>query len=268
MMNHVTMTSVAVPAALLAVALSGSAQAHFQLLYTPNTMLDTPGDVPLRLVFAHPMDNGHVMDMGEPVELFVVFRGEKTDLADALEPVSWTGAHNQATAYALDYRVTRNGDYVFALIPSPYFEASEDAYIQQITKTYLNKGAMPTGWDEPLGLPTEIVPLNKPYQILAGGTFSGQLLSEGEPAAGVECEVEWLNTTIDVAANAFGAETRMAAPPTPIVTRTDANGVFTFGVPKPGVWGFACLGSGPVTEFDGKELSQDAVIWVNAIALE
>jgi cobalt/nickel transport protein len=55
---------------------------------------------------------------------------------------------------------------------------------------------MPAGWGEPLGPATEIVPLNTPYQVSAGGTFSGQLLSDGRPAADVECEIEYINADI------------------------------------------------------------------------
>ncbi|MDY0220284.1 MAG: hypothetical protein RBR67_04025 [Desulfobacterium sp.] len=36
------------------------------------------------------------------------------------------------------------------------------------------------------------------------------------------------------------------------------------GIPKAGWWGFCPLGVGPIKEHKGKELSQDAVIWVNA----
>jgi len=250
-----------------AVFAAASAQAHFQLLYTPEGILEAPAELDLKLVFAHPMENGHVMDMGEPEDFFVVFRGEKTDLKGSLKPITWKGAHNEAKAYQASHKVTRNGDYIFALTPAPYFEKSEDGYIQQFTKTYVNRGGMPTGWNEPLGLPAEIVPLNKPYQVLAGGTFTGQALAEGQPAAGVECEVEWINTTVDVANNAFGKETLGTAPVAPIVAITDANGVFTFGLPKPGIWGFACLGVGPKDEHEGKELSQDAVLWIHVVQL-
>ena len=48
----------------------------------------------------------------------------------------------------------------------------------------------------------------------------------------------------------------------------DANGVFTFGVPKAGFWGFAALGTGSTKEFKGKELSQDAVVWIRAFDLK
>ena len=49
---------------------------------------------------------------------------------------------------------------------------------------------------------------------------------------------------------------------------TDANGVFTYALPKAGWWGFAALGVGPDTKHDGKPLSQDAVIWVQAVDMK
>ncbi len=255
-------------AASIAIGLSNSAQAHFQLLYTPELMLEKPGDIELALVFGHPMENGHIMDMGEPEEFFVVFKGEKTDLKDSLTAVEWQGrAEEPADAYKATYGIKRNGDYIFALVPAPYLEESEDIYIQQLTKAIINKGGVPTGWKKPLGLATEIVPLNKPYQAFAGGSFTGQLLSDGKPAAGVECEVELINTDIDLEGNAFGQDTKRPVPGTAIVAITDANGTFTFGLPRPGVWGFACLGAGPVKEHAGKELSQDAVLWIKATEL-
>ncbi|MEY6432267.1 DUF4198 domain-containing protein [Thioalkalicoccus limnaeus] len=268
MQRNLMTRALALSFSALAFAAASSAQAHFQVLYPSAHLLDEPAKVELRLVFGHPLDNGHVMEMGEPVDFFVAFRGQRTDLKGALEPITWKGPENQARGYRVSHQVTRNGDYIFALVPAPYYEATEDAFIQQITKTYLNKGGMPTDWNEPLGLPAEIVPMNMPTQVLAGGTFTGQVLTEGKPAAGIECEVEFINTEVDIANNAFGQGTLVEPPSMPIVTFTDANGFFTFGIPRPGIWGFACLGAGPETEYEGKELSQDAVLWVQAIELK
>jgi cobalt/nickel transport protein len=255
--------------AVVAASFAGAAQAHFQLLYTPDVVLEQPAEIPIKLVFGHPMENGHTMSMGVPESFFVVFKGEKTDLKDTLQSVKWSGTGDtSADAYSTTYKVRRNGDYIFGLIPAPYLEESEGVYIQQITKAVVNKGAMPTGWSEPVGLPTEIVPKNKPYQVFAHSTFTGQLLSEGKPAAGVECEIEYINSDIDLEGNAFGKETKGAVPGSAIVAITDDAGMFTFGIPHAGVWGFACLGSGPVKEHQGKELSQDAVLWINASELK
>ncbi|MTI17476.1 DUF4198 domain-containing protein [Rhodobacteraceae bacterium RKSG542] len=257
------MKKILLGAALISAVAMGSAQAHFQLLYTPEVMLDAPAEIDLKLVFGHPMENGHVMDMGEPEAFNVFFKGKSKDLLSTLKPITWKGPHNDAKAYEASYKVKRNGDYIFTFTPAPYLEEGEGVYIQQITKSFVNKAGLPTGWNEPVGLVTEIVPLNKPYQNYVGGTFTGQVLSEGKPAAGVECEIEYINPLVEMDANAFGKEAG-PKPATAMVAITDANGMFTFGIPRAGNWGFACLGSGPAKEFNGKELSQDAVLWINA----
>ncbi|OAN11262.1 nickel transporter [Photobacterium jeanii] len=243
---------------------SAASHAHFQMVYTPDMQLDKPATLDMKLVFGHPMENGHVMDMEKPEQFFVQFKDKRTDLMSKLKEISWQGPENKAKAFQADVKVQRNGDYIFAVVPTPYYEKNEDIYIQQITKSFVNKGAMPTGWEEPLGLKTEIVPLNKPYQVFAGGTFSGKVISDGKPVAGAECEIEFVNTEVKLKENAFGKENYREEPKSAIVAFTDDNGVFTFGIPKAGTWGFACLGAGPDTEYKGKELSQDAVIWVEA----
>ena len=153
-------------------------------------------------------------------------------------------------------------------MPAPYLEKSEDKYIQQITKSFVNVGGTPSGWDKPLGLATEIVPLNKPTSIMAGSTFTGRLLSEGKPVAGAEIEVEYMAAEPDMAARKAGKPKASPPPGGAVVAVTDANGMFTFGIPKPGFWGFAALGSGPAKQHDGKVLSQDAVLWVRANELK
>ncbi|WP_299444102.1 DUF4198 domain-containing protein [uncultured Rhodospira sp.] len=259
-------TVTAVAAALIVSA--APALAHFQLAYTPKVNLDRPGPVPMAFIFWHPMENGHAMDVAAPSRLELHFKGEAIDLTDSLAPITFHGADNEAQAFKADIPVRRNGDYIVAFTPAPYYEESEDIYIQQITKSFLNKGGIPTGWNEPVGLPTEIVPLNKPTNVIAGSTFSGVLLSEGEPVPGAEIEIEYMAAPPDMATNSATEPTVEPMPGGTLVAITDANGEFTFGIPKAGFWGFAALGSGPATEHEGKELSQDAVIWVRAFDLK
>ncbi|SBW11352.1 Additional periplasmic component NikK of nickel ECF transporter [uncultured Alphaproteobacteria bacterium] len=251
-------------AALASLAAAPAAEAHFQLVYTPEVNVEKAGNLPFRLIFWHPMENAHVMDMGQPEDVFVVTKDGKQDLKAALKPITFKGSENSAKAFALDLPVKKNGDYVVAVVPAPYLEKSEDVFIQQITKSFVNKGGLPTNWAEPVGLPTEIVPLNKPTNILAGSTFSGVVLSEGKPVAGAEIEIEYIAAAPDMKTNS--APKPSVQPPAggAIVAVTDENGVFTFGIPKAGFWGFAALGTGPAKELQGKELSQDAVIWIRA----
>lgn len=255
-------------AATLPAALPLPAQAHFQLIHPATPLIETPGDVPLRLIFWHPFENGQVMDMAAPRAFYAVHRGERIDLMDRLSPINFTGAMNPAAAYAASVPVTRAGDYVLVVEPEPYLEASEDIFIQQLTKVYLNRAQMPTDWMEPQGLATEILPFNKPYNLIAGSSFTGQVLSEGKPVAGAEIEIEFMAAEPDMAANAAKPPTAGPMPGGSLVAIADANGMFTFAIPRAGWWGFAALGAGPVREHQGKELSQDAVIWVRAWDME
>lgn len=242
--------------------LPGIAQAHFQLIYSPDTMIEKPGDVPVGLIFWHPFEAGHAMDMARPEEFFALSSGERIDLMDSLVEKTFKGPENDATAWEGSVPVRRMGDYVLVTVPAPYYEQSEDIYIQQIAKSYLNLGQLPTDWDKPVGLPAEIVPLDKPYNIPAGGTFTGRVLADGKPVAGAEIEVEFIAAAPDLASFAAGSPTTEPLPGGAMVVTSDENGYFTYGMPKAGFWGFAALGVGPVSGHDGKELSQDAVIWV------
>lgn len=255
---------------LLATSLlaTAPAQAHFQLVFTPEVNLAEAGDVPFKLIFWHPFENGHVMDMGAPEEFYYVHKGKKSDLKSLLKPIEFKGSGNTAAAYEATVPMKRTGDYIFAIVPAPYYEESEDIYIQQITKSYVNRGGIPGDWAEPIGLATEIVPLNKPTNILAGSTFTGRVLADGKPVAGAEIEIEYMAAEPDMQSNSPKEPTANPMPGGAVVAISDENGYFTFGIPKSGFWGFAALGSGPATEHEGKELSQDAVIWIRAYDVE
>lgn len=263
MKKKVFVLSIVAAMALLVTALP--ACAHFQMIYTPESLMDKGGEIPLKLVFTHPFSAGHTMDMEKPLEFFVVNKEKKTDLLGTLQPIDWSGLENSGKAFETKFRLKGMGDYVFCLVPAPYFEKNEDAYIQQITKVVVNNGSLPTDWDSELGLKTEIVPLDKPYALWKGNVFRGIVKSEGKPVPFAEIEVEYLNHKPVLEKNAFAEKAAVEAPHDAFETMTikaDASGTFAFGLPKAGWWGFAALGTGPDDELEGKELSQDAVIWV------
>lgn len=260
-----------VGAALLSAVAASQAQGHFQLLYTPQIQQDTPGDVPLKLVFWHPFDNGPVMEMGQPEAFTVTHRGKTTDLSGSLKPVQFSpataadqnGDHaGPAQAFDAVLPVRRSGDYVLALTPAPYYEASEDKFIQQITKSYINSREIPTDWTENLGLKAEIRPLTRPTNILAGSSFTGQVLSEGKPVEGAMIEVEYMAAPPLMDENRPGPASTAPAPGGTLEVISGPDGLFTLALPRAGFWGFAALEVGPDKEHEGKPLSQDAVIWV------
>ncbi len=101
----------------------------------------------------------------------------------------------------------------------------------------VNVAGCPTDWDAELGLPVEIVPLDKPYALWTGNVFRGLVKCNGKPVPDIEVEVEYMNH--DINGNSFVKKAKVEAPQDSFVTMTikaDANGVFTFGIPKAGWW--------------------------------
>ncbi len=253
--------------ALALFSMTNFCAAHFQMIYTPESALTKGGEIPLKVVFSHPFEGNPTMKMGQPEQFFSVHKEKKKDLLSTLKPIQWQGLENAEAAFSTKYRIRGMGDWIFTLVPAPYLETTEDVYIQQMTKMVVNAGGLPTDWDTELGLPAEIVPLDKPYAIWEGGVFRGIVKSEGKPVPFAEIEVEYLNHAADIEKNSFGKEETLIAPQDSFVTmglKTDSQGEFVVALPKAGWWGICALGVGPEKEFDGKELSQDAVIWVQA----
>jgi len=256
----------------IAFGLAGTAQAHFQVLYTEETALQRSGNLEFALVFSHPFSGGPAMAMPEPRAFDLVSRqgGEKTDLRKYLRPVEWQSRENRATAYraSIPRELVRSlGDYVFVLEPEPYLEAEEGLYIQQFTKLVVNVGGVPGHWADPVGLPVEIQPLNRPYANWTGGVFRGVVLSKGEPVPYAKVEIEYLNHAVDLERNAFGRKAQVSAPHPAfeiLSAYTDGQGIVTIGLPRAGWWGIAALGIGETQTHKGKRLSQDAVLWIQA----
>ena len=260
---------------LLLVLTSVPALAHFQMVYTPEIALAKGGTLDLKLVFTHPFSAGHTMNMGKPEQFYMIHSREgqtdKTDLMEQLKPIDWTSQGHQGQAYEAQVKIRKMGDYTLVLVPAPYYEGEEDVYIQQITKVVANVGGVPGAWNEPLGLPAEILPLDKPYALWTGNVFRGVVLQAGKPAPGAEIEVEYLNHPPMMDQNTFSAKGEVEAPHPAFETMTifaDDRGHFSFGIPRAGWWGFCALGVGTATEYEGKELSQDGVIWIKAVDMK
>ncbi len=260
--------------------------AHFQMIYTPEGVVGS-SKLPLKLIFTHPFAAGHTMNMGAdqdgkgkaPLKFGVMTQKgedepEVTDLKADLKPITFTSLENSGSGYELDYKAKGMGDFVFFCDPGPYFEASEDAYIEQVTKVIINKGgAMTCVFEDVPGLPVQIKPLVRPYALWTGNVFRGVVQRWDEqsgayvPVPYAEIEVEFANHEIDMKGNKFEENAAAEAPNDACECQTilaDANGQFSYALPKAGWWGFAALGAGGDLEYKGKPLSVDAVIWAYA----
>ena len=62
-----------------AVVSAAPAYAHFQMIYTPEMALEEGGKIPLALVFTHPFEAGHTIDMNMPenTHKYAMFFGVK-----------------------------------------------------------------------------------------------------------------------------------------------------------------------------------------------
>ena len=244
-------------AALLIVTVfwaAGGAEAHYGMVIPSDTMVMQADDrtVNLTLSFSHPFE-GIGMVLERPAAFKVLTPSGEEDLAKTLS----AGRVMDQPAWKTGYRIKRPGVYTFYMEPRPYWEPAEDCFIVHHTKTVVTAFGDDEGWDRELGLKTEIVPLSKPFGLYAGNVFQGVVKLDGKPVPFAEVEVEY-----------YDREKAFKAPTDYMVTQTvkaDAAGVFTYGVPRAGWWGFAALStSDRKMVHDGveKDVELGAVIWI------
>jgi len=229
---------------------AGSAMAHFGMLIPSDSMVmqEDNRTINLKLSFSHPFE-GEGMELVEPVVFGVMANGKSIDLLKTLKETKVMGH----TAWEASYTIKRPGVYMFYMEPKPYWEPAEDCYIIHYTKTVVTAFGDDEGWDQEIGLKTEIVPLSKPYGLYTGNVFQGIVKLDGKPVPFGEVEVEYYNK-----------DRKAQAPTDYMVTQTikaDANGVFTYSAPKAGWWGFAALNTSD-KKIKGKDVEIGAILWV------
>ena len=229
------------------------AYAHFGMVIPDQPIISQDNKAAhFTLSFSHPFEN-HTMNLDQPKRFFVSINGENKDLMGTLEQIDLF----DHIAWKSSYSFQRPGVYQFVMEPTPYWEPSEDLSIIHYTKTIIPAFGDDTGWDQPVGLPTEIIPLLRPFGNYAGNSFTGQVLVNGSPAPGVEVEVELYNPAGTYTAPSDHHVTQLI--------KANSEGIFTFTCPLSGWWGFAALTEAdytlknPAGEDKGVELG--AVLW-------
>jgi cobalt/nickel transport protein len=256
-----------------------AAIAHTTVMHTEEMALNRAADVDMSIVFTHATDGGPTMPIS--VESFTQYSGrtvflEEIDLMDNLSSVQWLDHidedGNEVRVDAYQAHIPRDqirslGDHQLVLVTEPYYDPNDKIYIQQFTKVIMNVGGGQTNWFSTLGLPTEIQPLKTPYANWVGETFSGIVYSDGEPVPFARLEIDYLNYGVD-AENAKFSDMPFIEASHPsykyISILTNENGEFHFGIPAPGWWAIAALGTGPEVRIDNVYLSQDAILWIYA----
>ena len=242
--------------ALLLICLSGGPVfAHFGMLIPSRSMISTDAEkeLSLDLLFWHPFE-GRGMNLAKPKSFSLFSNGTKRDLLTSLTPAKRDGFD----IWKAVYRAERPGLLTFVMEPEPYWEQEEGRFIVHIAKSCVAAFGDGEGWDKPLGLAAEIVPLCAPYGLYAGNVFQGQVLVNGKPAPGAHVEVEF-----------YSGPGKTGEAPAEIMTtqtvKADPNGIFAYAAPKAGWWGFAALSKAKYTlPKDGRQqpVELGAVLWV------
>lgn len=236
--------------ATLTLGLAIFANAHFLtfLTSTDNVSDKKNTKVDFDISFIHPFEQTG-MTMEQP-KLFLNSLDKSLPLSESkkFDHKSWKSSYDLKTP----------GVYKFFVQPQPYFEPAEEKFISHVPKVIISSFGLEDGWDEPVGLKYEIVPMVKPFALYSGNLFQGKVLHDGKAASNVEVEVELYNE--------FGLKAPSDAHITQVV-KTDDNGVFSFVMNHKGWLGFAALiEEGQLKHIDGKmyPVENGALMWIKA----
>ena len=223
--------------------------AHFLVLKPSIDISDKRVPVVITAKFTHPMKGAPTMD----------FEIERSGVAvlNKVFPLKWKTLHDKkARFYQSLFKPPLPGVYQVFVVPKPYFEPFEGRFIKQITKVYLCYMGMEAGWDKPLGLEAEVIPLTRPFGLWEGAVFVGKAVINGKKCSHCVVEIEYLN------------EEALKVPPVFATQKviTDERGYFYYTLPWAGWWGFSVIGEGKPIVKDGRKypLELDAVIWIKA----
>ncbi len=247
-----------------ALTLATVASAHFGMIIPSKDIVgkEDKKEIGILVQFTHPFEGGPLMQMDKPEKFGVVIGDQVTDLLGTLKEKKIDGKSTWET----NFKITKPADYVFFMLPKPYWEPAEDKFIVHATKVIVDALGAEEGWDKPIaaaaGIPAEIVPLTRPFGLYAGNMFTGQVLKDGKPAADANVEVEW-----------WGKGKTKAPTDSHVkqVVKTDPNGIFSFAMPKAGWWGFsAIMEADAPLKHEGKDKKAElgAVLWVHAYPMQ
>ena len=229
---------------------STMANAHFLTLIpaTDNVTNSKEAALNIDAMFIHPFEQTG-MNMEKPVGMYV------NNINTPLTLKETTKLNHKA--WTTNYRIKKPGVYKFFVQPQAYFEASEEKFISHVPKVIISAYGLEKGWNKPIGLTYEIIPLVKPFALYAGNLFQGQVLHKGKPASNVEVEIELYNTS------------GLKAPTSAHITQsvlTNKDGIFSFVMNQKGWWGFAALIEEGLKQHKGKTyvIENGALLWIKA----
>jgi cobalt/nickel transport protein len=236
---------------------AGFARAHFLVVIpsAADVAAGEPHALSLSVRFAHPFE-AQLLDLAPPRRAVV----QAPDGAQRALELSELRAASGERSYRARLRVERPGDHWIFVEAEPYWEAAEGRFLLQTAKVAVHAHGLERGWERPLGLRAEIVPLTRPYGLWTGSLFSAQVLLDGRPVAHARVELAYDNAERALRAPSAAHATQ--------VLRSGADGVFSCTLPRAGWWGIAAVIEGvaehPGPDGEPRPAELGAVLWVRA----
>ncbi len=245
--------------------LPGAAVAHYQVFWPQvEGCYGKPGEMAKwRYVWGHPYEM--ILYDAQAPKFYMVTPQGKKDQVSLKEITAVDGASGQARkAYEVEYQPAAPGDYYLCLEAPPYFISEEKVFWQDYVKEAWHVMAQ-KGWDRPVGMDIEIVPLTRPYGWPAGAVFKAQALFKGKPLKGVQVEIEKFNGFY-VSKDKLPKD-RLGEDNEPLMTRalkTDAQGYLVCTLDSPGWWVLAVGHEDGKKSYEGKEypVEKRGCLWV------
>lgn len=159
-------------------------------------------------------------------------------------------------AWGANVSVGKPGLYQFILEGKPWWDAANSRYIHEQAKVTLPVQQGARGWDAPFGQSFEILPLTRPFGLVAPVLFSAKALMDGKPLDNVPVRMGRVGNGKAKPANRW-IEYMEAL--------TNADGQFAFVLNEPGWWYCeAAIMGDPLKGPDGemRERLRSTVFWV------
>ena len=214
-----------------------SASAHFHT-YWPQVegCYGKPGEaVTWKYFWGHPYEM--IIYDAQPAKFFVRTPDGKRDGAQVKESSIKDDATGQMRkSYEVSYTPAAPGDYYLCLEGPAYYIAEEQVFWQDYVKQPCHVMAA-KGWDKPVGLEVELVPLTRPYGWPAGSVFKAQAFFKGKPLKNAAVEIEKFNGA-HVPKDKLPKD-RLGEDNEPLITRvlkTDNQGYLVCSLDSPGWW--------------------------------
>ncbi|MCL2122770.1 MAG: DUF4198 domain-containing protein [Desulfovibrionaceae bacterium] len=241
-------------------AASPACAEYFAILRANPPLVSDPKckEISVSIAFGHPFaQTATDMDL---VQMFAAVKypakkdGQtlRHEFLDTLKPIKYL----KKNAWGGTIPLPDPGLYQLVLETRPYWEETQGIFLQQFAQTLVPVQGYEHGWEIPVGLKLEILPLTRPFGLTAPALFTGRVLFDDKILSDTPVRIEYLNEDKRAVPSPYHQTQRLL---------TNEHGVFSFVCPHSGWWGFAAVTKGdPLKGPDGqpKKTELSGVLWI------